>query len=92
MLLTSHYMADVEALCKRVVVIHHGSAALRWRADGAGAALRPHKVIAVEVAGDGIDLARYGEVVASSGGRVTLRVPKERDRAGDRTAPLGAHR
>ena len=23
-ILTSHYMADVEALCKRVVVIHHG--------------------------------------------------------------------
>jgi ABC-2 type transport system ATP-binding protein len=23
-LLTSHYMADIEALCKRVVVIHHG--------------------------------------------------------------------
>ncbi len=24
MLLTSHYMADVEALCRRVIVIHHG--------------------------------------------------------------------
>jgi ABC-2 type transport system ATP-binding protein len=24
-MLTSHYMADVQALCKRVVVIHHGS-------------------------------------------------------------------
>ena len=23
-LLTSHYMADVEALCERVIVIHHG--------------------------------------------------------------------
>ena len=27
-LLTSHYMADVEALCKRVIVIHHGEIAL----------------------------------------------------------------
>ena len=76
-LLTSHYMADVEALCKRVVVIHQG----RRLFDGALTALvqrfASHKVIAVEVDGDGIDLARYGEVVASSGGRVTLRVPKE---------------
>ena len=24
-LLTSHYMADVEALCPRVIVIHHGT-------------------------------------------------------------------
>jgi len=23
-ILTSHYMADVQALCKRVIVIHHG--------------------------------------------------------------------
>ena len=23
-MLTSHYMADVEALCERVIVIHHG--------------------------------------------------------------------
>ena len=34
-LLTSHYMADVEALCKRVVVIHHG----RMLFDGDLAAL-----------------------------------------------------
>ena len=23
-MLTSHYMADVEALCERVIVVHHG--------------------------------------------------------------------
>ncbi|HET7568790.1 MAG TPA: ATP-binding cassette domain-containing protein [Gaiellaceae bacterium] len=34
-LLTSHYMADVEALCRRVIVIHHG----RLLFDGALAAL-----------------------------------------------------
>jgi ABC-2 type transport system ATP-binding protein len=76
-LLTSHYMADVEALCKRVVVIHHG----RRLFDGELTALvqrfSSHKVIAIEVAGDGADLTRYGEVVSSTGGRVTLRVPKE---------------
>ena len=37
-LLTSHYMADVEALCKRVVVIHHG----RILYDGALAGPRRH--------------------------------------------------
>src|SRR5512132_4356247 len=34
-LLTSHYMADVQALCRRVIVIHHG----RILFDGALAAL-----------------------------------------------------
>ena len=34
-LLTSHYMADVQALCKRVIVIHHG----RMLFDGALAEL-----------------------------------------------------
>ena len=37
-LLTSHYMADVEALCKRVVVIHHG----RILYDGAADRPRRH--------------------------------------------------
>ena len=33
-LLTSHYMADVEALCKRVVVIHHGRILYDGALDG----------------------------------------------------------
>ena len=75
-LLTSHYMADVEALCNRIIVIDRG----RILFDGALADLvtrfSPHKTIVAELAGDAADLSRYGEVVASEGSRHTLRVPK----------------
>jgi ABC-2 type transport system ATP-binding protein len=75
-LLTSHYMADVVALCKRVIVIHHG----RLLFDGDLAALvgrfSPHKTVIVELEDDHADLRAYGEVVARQEGRATLRVPK----------------
>jgi ABC-2 type transport system ATP-binding protein len=74
-LLTSHYMADVEALCKRVIVIDHG----RIRFDGDLGTLATdvaaYKELGVTVEGDA-DLGCLGEVVAREGDRVTLRVPK----------------
>ena len=77
-LLTSHYMADVEALCKRVVVIHHG----RLLFDGELAKLvqkfTEHKTIVVQVGDCQDDLAAYGEVISCEGGRFTLRVPREK--------------
>src|ERR671935_2498252 len=75
-LLTSHYMADVEALCKRVVVIHHG----RILFDGALASLADefaaYKTIGVLLANGAAPLDAYGEVVHHDGDRVSLRVPK----------------
>jgi ABC-2 type transport system ATP-binding protein len=75
-LLTSHYMADVEALCRRVIVIHHG----RLLFDGDLSALvqhfTSHKTIAVQLRGCLDDLHSYGEVVSCEDGYVTLRVPK----------------
>jgi ABC-2 type transport system ATP-binding protein len=75
-LLTSHYMADVEALCKRVVVIHHG----RILYDGALARLADqfaaYKTIAVALENGHGDLESYGEVIHRDGDWVTLRVPK----------------
>ena len=44
-LLTSHYMADVTALCKRVIVIHQGKPALRRRPGRAGDRMAPFKLI-----------------------------------------------
>ncbi|HXY84211.1 MAG TPA: ATP-binding cassette domain-containing protein [Gaiellaceae bacterium] len=75
-LLTSHYMADVEALCRRVIVVHHG----RILFDGPLAALAEqfaaHKTIEVDLANGAADLSAYGEVLGRDGDRVTLRVPK----------------
>jgi len=75
-LLTSHYMADVEALCKRVIIIHHGQLLF----DGALSELinrfSPHKTIVVDLDTERADLSNYGEVVTSEGSRITLRVPK----------------
>jgi ABC-2 type transport system ATP-binding protein len=75
-LLTSHYMADVEALCKRVIVIHHG----RILFDGALASLADefaaYKTIGVVLENGAAPLDAYGEVVHHDGDRVSLRVPK----------------
>jgi ABC-2 type transport system ATP-binding protein len=75
-LLTSHYMADVEALCKRVIVIHHG----RILFDGALASLAnefaAYKTIGVLLEDGNARLDDYGEVVHRDGDRATLRVPK----------------
>jgi ABC-2 type transport system ATP-binding protein len=75
-LLTSHYMADVEALCKRVIVIHHG----RILFDGALASLADefaaYKTIGVVLENGSAPLEGYGEIVDRDEGRITLRVPK----------------
>jgi ABC-2 type transport system ATP-binding protein len=76
-LLTSHYMADVEALCDRVIVIHRGTLLFDGGLNDLVARFSPHKTIAVELDRFSGDLARYGEVMAADDGRVTLRVPKE---------------
>ncbi|MGZ8706355.1 MAG: ABC transporter ATP-binding protein [Gaiellaceae bacterium] len=75
-LLTSHYMADVEALCKRVIVIHHG----RILFDGALASLAnefaAYKTISVLLENGNARLDDYGDVIHRDGDRATLRVPK----------------
>jgi ABC-2 type transport system ATP-binding protein len=75
-LLTSHYMADVVALCRRVIVIHHG----RILFDGDLAALSDqfaaYKTIEVALADGTAPLDAYGEVLERDGDRVKLRVEK----------------
>jgi ABC-2 type transport system ATP-binding protein len=75
-LLTSHYMADVQALCRRVVVIHHGHILYDGELARLGSRFDATKTIGVTLKEGTVDLSAYGEVLSSEDGRVTLRVSR----------------
>jgi len=75
-LLTSHYMADVVALCKRVVVIHHGKLLFDGELSKLVQKFTEYKTIIVQVSDCRGDLAQYGTVLSCEDGRFTLRVPR----------------
>ncbi len=75
-LLTSHYMADVVALCKRVIVIHHGRILFDGDLSGLVETFSAHKTIAVTLDDNSVDLSAYGQVAAREADRIILRVPK----------------
>jgi ABC-2 type transport system ATP-binding protein len=75
-LLTSHYMADVVALCKRVIVIHHGKILFDGNLSALSDRFAAYKTIEVDLADGSQPLDAYGEVVGREGDRVKLRVPK----------------
>jgi len=77
-LLTSHYMADVEALCRRVLVIHHGKLLFDGELAGLVQRFTTHKTIVVRLEDPDADLSSYGDVVSLDDGATTLRVPRER--------------
>jgi ABC-2 type transport system ATP-binding protein len=77
-LLTSHYMADVATLCKRVLLIDGGSLAYDGPLATLVAERMPYKLLKVVVADtETPDWERFGEVVRNEEGRVSLRVRRE---------------
>jgi ABC-2 type transport system ATP-binding protein len=75
-LLTSHYMADVQALCKRVVVIHHGRILFDGDLSALAARFGAEKTIGVTLKEGTADLSAYGQVVGSEDGKVSLKVAR----------------
>src|SRR3989337_815378 len=76
-LLTSHYMADVVALCKRVIVIHHGRILFDGDLDVLVQRFTTHKRLVVKPEDLSVDLSRYGEVISRDAGSIALRAPRE---------------
>ncbi|MBX3396992.1 MAG: ATP-binding cassette domain-containing protein [Phycisphaerae bacterium] len=77
-ILTSHYMADVAALCKRIIVIDHGRILFDGSLSDLSRKLAPFKVIKIDLDRDfdGYDLATLGEVLTQEPRKLALRVHK----------------
>jgi ABC-2 type transport system ATP-binding protein len=82
MLLTSHYMRDVEALCSRVLVITHGTLVYDGPLSGLVSRFGQTRVIKLQFAeGEGEmpeDLGRFGEVIRREGPAADLKVERSR--------------
>jgi ABC-2 type transport system ATP-binding protein len=79
-LLTSHYMDDVVALCPRVVVIDHGHLVYDGDLRQLARRVRPDKRLTVRLACpvDRADLERLGTVVSAEPAQAVLSVPHAR--------------
>src|SRR5215217_372287 len=68
-LLTSHYMADVTALCERIIIIHHGQLKYDGGINDLSRKIAPFKLIGVALL-DGVedDLSRYGTPIPNENG------------------------
>ncbi|MEA5441147.1 ABC transporter ATP-binding protein [Cyanobium gracile] len=79
-LLTSHYMADITALCPRVLLIHEGRLFYDGSLETLTQRLAPCREVRLELhapLGAGA-FASYGEVEAIEGREVRLLIPRER--------------
>ena len=78
-ILTSHYMADVVALCKRVIVINGGRLLYDGELQAMAERIAPYKLLRVDFAqpADGLGLAAYGEVRRIDGQNAELLIARD---------------
>ena len=79
-LLTSHYMADITALCKRVLLIHQGGLIYDGSLEGLHNNFAPYREVRVELAqpiSDREDLQKYGQILNIDGQTVCFLIPRE---------------
>lgn len=78
-LLTSHYMADITALCDRVLLIHQGQLIYDGLLDGLLERFAPCREVTVELAQPASleQLSQYGEIESVEGQQIRFLVPRE---------------
>jgi ABC-2 type transport system ATP-binding protein len=81
-LLTSHYMTDIQELCKRVIIIDHGTIFFDGQLSEILDRFADFKLITIQCEGaancSADHLAKYGEIVQQKPGTVQLKVKRDR--------------
>lgn len=77
-ILTSHYMADVTALTKRIIVIHNGRLLYDGDLNALIEQVAPVKLLTVLLRNpaDAEQLANFGKIVTQDGVKATIQVPR----------------
>jgi ABC-2 type transport system ATP-binding protein len=81
-LLTSHYMADIEALCRRVIIIDQGTLFFDGQLSDVLDRFADFKLITIQYDGAGqhpaAALTKHGEIIEQTAGTIRLKVKRDR--------------
>jgi viologen exporter family transport system ATP-binding protein len=81
-LLTSHYMADIQALCRRVIIIDHGTIFFDGQLHEVLDRFADFKLVTIQCdggpSGQAEDISKYGEVVEQTPHTIKLKVKRDR--------------
>jgi viologen exporter family transport system ATP-binding protein len=81
-LLTSHYMADIQELCRRVIIIDRGTIFFDGRLNEVLDRFADFKLVTIQCDGDNTcpadGLSKYGEVVEKTAASIRLKVKRDR--------------
>ena len=80
--LTSHYMGDIQELCERVIIIDHGAIFFDGKLDEVVDRYADSKVITIQCAAgtncSADQLEKFGEILENSSARIQLKVKRDR--------------
>lgn len=81
-LLTSHYMADIQELCQRVIIIDHGKIFFDGRLDEVLDRFADFKLVTIQTEGGKTfpaeTLAKYGDVISQGAEGIKFKVKRDR--------------
>src|SRR5262249_19537015 len=81
-LLTSHYMADIQALCRRVIIIDRGTISFDGQLSEVLDRFADFKIVTIQCDArahcPAESLEKFGEVVEQTGSHIKLKVKRDR--------------